>query len=105
MAIRIYISGQITGLDIKVAAENFEQAELKLAEVGHAPVNPMKIVPYDPEWTWEDYMVADIRALFGCEAIFMLSNWEQSKGARIEHAIATQMGIAVHYADNHNLWN
>lgn len=84
-----YISGQITGLKIEDAERNFIVAADHLrSNLGLTPINPMEILPYDPKYEWSDYMLADIKELFRCDAIYMLDNWEVSKGARIEHAIA-----------------
>jgi hypothetical protein len=94
---KTYISGQITGLPLADAEDNFLFAEQYLNNMGMQPVNPMKILPYDPKHEWQDYMVADIKELFTCEAIFMLSNWTHSKGARIERAIAVELGLHITY--------
>lgn len=96
--LRIYISGKITGLDVKVAKEYFDSVEQYLSQLGHLPVNPMNICPQNPEWQWQDYMAEDIRALLVCDAIVMLENWKDSKGARIEHAIAQELGIDIFYS-------
>jgi hypothetical protein len=45
-------------------------------------------------------MKEDIKALCDCDQIFMLSNWVDSKGAIIEHAIAMYLGIKVIYQTN-----
>jgi len=45
------------------------------------------------EHKYKEYMIADITALFYCDAIFMLNGWEESKGARIEKFIAKEVGI------------
>jgi len=94
---KIYISGKITGLPIEEAKENFAKAEAILKEHGHEVINPMTLVPYSPELTWKDYMIKDIDALMDCEAITMLTNWGDSRGARIERAIAIEMGLLIKY--------
>lgn len=101
---RIYISGQITGLDIKVAEDYFNTVEKQIAAAGHIPVNPMTLVPYHPDHTWHHYMAEDIKALLYCDAILMLDNWTNSKGAKIEHGIAVGLGIHVYYSKNHDLF-
>lgn len=102
--LRIYISGQITGLDQKMAEEYFEAMETRVRIAGHIPVNPCKILPYSPELNWADYMVADIDALFLCDGMVMLDNWGNSNGARVEHQIALRRGMRVWYpADHHKL--
>lgn len=91
---RTYISGKITGLPGETARRLFAEAASSLSgEV----VNPMLLTPPVPEPTWTDYMVTDIAELLTCTHIFMLSNWRDSKGARVEHAIAVAMGMTVQY--------
>ena len=96
---KIYISGKITGLELNEARDNFDKAEKYLNEKfpDFQVINPMKEVPYEKDKTWEEYMLEDIKLLFDCYAIFMLTNWNLSKGARIEHAIAMQMGKSINY--------
>lgn len=94
------VSGKITGLEPEVARALFASAAEELRLMGHTPMNPMELVPYKPEWAWEDYMLVDIEILFKCEGIYMLENWADSQGARIEHGIAKEMGIKVMYRQN-----
>ena len=101
---RIYISGQITGLEIKTAESYFESVENELSKAGHIPVNPMKVLAYHPDLTWHDYMAEDIKALLFCDAIFMLENWTNSKGAKIEHSVAQGLGLQIFYSKNHNFF-
>jgi len=87
---KIYISGQITGLKLEESYRLFHEAEAELIKLGHEPVNPMKLIPYDPLFSWEDYMIKDIEILLKCDGIYMLRNWGVSRGARIEHFIAVE---------------
>ena len=97
--IKVYISGKITGEEPIVAENKFDYYEKLLRKIGFEPVNPFKVnVVSDADFlnkTWEDYMVADIKALFGCNAILMLNDWKDSKGARIEYNIAIEMNKMV----------
>lgn len=92
---KIYISGKITGLDLKDALANFEKAETELVAKGFEPINPMKKVSEQQGKTWKEYMLADIEILWDCEAIYMLDNWKDSKGARIELAIAKELDLEI----------
>lgn len=94
---KVYISGKISGLPHQDAYDKFEKAENDVKEMGFEPINPMKICPFNPDWSWDDYMVEDIKALFKCKAIYMLKDWGDSKGARIERSIAQEMGIRIIY--------
>ena len=93
----VYISGQITGIELEHAKRNFHEAFCALEQEGLVPINPMELVPYSPELTWADYMVKDIEALLKCDAIYMLNNWGKSKGARVERAIAMELGLEIIY--------
>jgi len=101
---KIYISGKITGLNMQVAEHYFETVENELLKAGHQPINPCKILPYHPDHDWKRYMIADIEALMSCDAILMLDNWTDSKGAKIEHAIAEKLGLQLYYSKNHNFF-
>jgi len=96
---KIYLAGKITDLPFEVAVENFADAEQFVTAHGYVALNPMTLFPKQAGWQWHDYMLADLRiVLTEAEAIFMLDNWQTSKGARIEHAIARELGIPVFYA-------
>lgn len=94
---KIYISGKITGLEYQEADKLFNEAKLKLQEIGCEVINPLHIPTGVEKPEWDDYMVADIRELFKCDAIFMLKNWKSSRGARIEHYIAEEIGLIIAY--------
>ena len=100
--LKVYISGKITGLPIAEARAKFEKAEIMFKEKDLEPVNPFKVCKdiEGPYTTWEEYMVRDLEALLGCNAIYMLDNWGASKGARVEHAVAQALGLVVHYENS-----
>lgn len=102
---RVYISGAIAG---KPDGNRplFQQYEEYFTQGGHEVVNPHKVDhahegpchgksterPGDPH-KYGCYLLADIKALSNCEAIFMLPGWQGSRGARTEHAYATACGL------------
>lgn len=91
----IYISGAISGCDIQEVNKKFNSKEIELSRAGYHVINPLKIRPNSK--TWCDYMLADIKHLFTANSIYMLKCWHNSKGARIEHKIAQEMGIEIIY--------
>jgi len=101
---RVYISGKISGLETHVVEGYFAAVEAELVKKGHIVVNPMKLVPYDPAHTWDYYMSKCMEAILVCDAILMLENWRDSKGAKIEHAIAEGLGLKMYYTKNHDLF-
>ena len=93
---KIYISGKITGLEPEDAFNNFEQASTEVCHE-YEPIHTMQKYRNIPGWGWKEYMVVSIELLLSCHAIYMLTNWKDSKGARIEHSIATEMGMVIEY--------
>jgi len=91
---KIYISGKISGCPIEEARAKFAEAANLLAALGHTPVNPFDN-GVEPTADWPAQMVRDIELLFGCEAIYLLNDWESSRGARIEQNIACECGMKI----------
>lgn len=93
---RVYISGKITGLDPKQAMENFTRAEIFLHRLELKTVNPVALCNgLDPNESWETYMKRCIPALVECDAIYLLENWKDSRGARLEAKIASALGLIM----------
>lgn len=89
---KIYISGKITGIE-DTAPALFEAAENKLSKY-FTVVNPLKL-NHDHNKTWESYMRVDLAELLKCEFIYLLPNWKDSKGARIEMQLAADLQMPV----------
>ena len=47
--------------------------------------------------TWEDYIKVDLAMLEICDAIYMLKDWVDSKGAKIEFDHADALGKTILY--------
>ena len=86
----LYISGQISGLDLEVAKHNFLKAEkeIKSSWVCKKVINPFDIKPFLGIKIWWCYMITDLWQLRKCNTIFMLRGWKNSRGACIEHLYA-----------------
>ena len=93
---KTYLSGQITGLPEDQAFQNFADAQTYFESLNYEVINPM-LLPHNHDKRWKSYLREDIKALCDCEAIFMLSNFRNSKGARLEHHIAQELGLTIFY--------
>jgi len=90
---RTYIAGPMTGLpDMNFPA--FDAAAHRLRDLGHLVISPAEITK-DPAADWAACMRADIAELVRCDAVALLPGWEHSRGATLEHHIATQVGLDV----------
>lgn len=92
---KTYISGKITGLEYADVSRKFNEAQKFLASIGHGIVNPLEIASADLPWT--EAMKIDIKALMDCNAIAMLPDWRDSKGAILEHHLAINLGLTIFY--------
>ena len=90
---RVYISGKITGIE-GLANDYFKAAEQKLKAAGLTPANPFKF-DHDHDKSWESYMRVCIIELCKCNTIYMLPNWKDSRGAKIEYKLAKKLGLHV----------
>lgn len=90
---RIYIAGPMTGLpDFNYPA--FNTAAERLRALGFEVENPAE----NPEphcGSWLGYMRMAIRQLSQCDGVALLPGWNDSRGARIEHQLANQLGLVV----------
>ena len=74
----------------------FGAAEKRLKAEGHSVMNPAWIKAY-PGYSWEDYMRVALAMLDVCDAVYMLANWEDSRGAKTEHVYAKGQGKKIMY--------
>ena len=73
----IYISGKVTGTSDY--ADRFSAVEEKP--------------------TWVQYMKYAIAAMMQADYIYMMSGWNQSKGARLEHFLARVLNYNIIYEE------
>lgn len=84
---KVYISGQISGLPIEEVKEKFSSIEAQLIAQGYEVVNPLKNgLPWNAPW--ELHIAMDIVLLMGCDTIYLLTGWDNSRGATLEKNFA-----------------
>ena len=100
---KVYISGKISGENPEEVALKFRSAEGAIRKMGHEPVSPLNNgLPDDA--SWEDHMAADIAMLLRCQAIYLLDDWNTSRGARIEAEIAIECKMEILYQKSDIAW-
>ena len=96
---KVYIAGQISGLDYREAFENFDIVEKRLREIGVTEIlNPMREV--DPTLNWNQQMEICLSELRKCDLVVFQSNWKESVGARREFEEASKHYIHIRYDRN-----
>ncbi len=91
----LYTSGPISADDEATKAANiaaFREADAALRAAGYTVVSPLDN-GLPAESTWAQHMRADVKLLCGCDAVALLPGWNGSKGANIELALATGLGM------------
>ena len=111
---KIYISGKIGEMVISdKTREKFEKAEKRLKAEGHEVINPACHDFQVMVTTWVDAIVdsgfdqdyyaetllQDLDWLKKCDAIYLLSDYQDSPGALVELAFARAIGIDIIYED------
>lgn len=93
---RAYISGPMTNMP-EFNYPAFNHATDELRRRGHFVISPVECGEHldGTAAEWADYLRADIPELVQCDTIVLLSGWHRSKGARLEHHIALELGMAV----------
>ncbi len=82
---KIYIAGKISGLNREDVTKRFEAAQ--------------SVLPAYDEVSHEDYLHVCYAMIDICEAVYMLSDWQQSKGARMELQYAADYRKEILYED------
>ena len=121
---RIYISGRMTGCS-GLNRPAFDAAERRLTAQGHIAINPHRIsalfvtagelaesfkifyaIDGKDNYVLKEeldrraslarsVMDADLAAMRGCDAIYLLRGWEKSRGANKELAEALKYGLEI----------
>ena len=98
----IYISGPMTGYP-NFNREAFTKAKIRLIGQGKEVVSPVLLEQDDEGRTWkplqgkwEYYLKIALSRMLHCNAIVMLSGWQESKGARLERYLAETLGYKIY---------
>jgi len=91
---RIFISGKVTGLPRMAVELKFLSAEEKLSTPGTKVFNPVRHIA--PETSWEAAMEVCLSYIkHEATHIYMLDNWRDSRGAKLELKEARRLGRVI----------
>jgi len=104
----IYVAGKYlddyenptrAGTDANIAIA--EEHSIKLIRKGWAVITPHKNTAGYERYedgdaiTWQTWLDIDFEIVRRCDAIYMLPNWEISKGAKMELELAKELGLEI----------
>jgi len=98
--LKIYIAGkvsnggEVTPEEWQIHFNKFCRAESMLQELGFETVNPMRLVSQHVK-NWAEAMKICIPKMCECDAIHLLPDWNQSRGAEIEYSISNKLGFVL----------
>ena len=95
---RIYISGPMTGIE-NYNFEAFHAAARCFRQAGWEVSNPAENFDGRTDLPRERYLRADIAMISECDAIALLPNWEDSRGAKLEYMIARELHMPTFDAE------
>ena len=109
---RVYISGKI-GEEVlsEATRQKFAKAEAYLREWDFEVFNPTtsglglraeELARENGTDFYTEIMKLDLAELAWCDAIYMLTDWTDSPGAKREYAEACRLGLAIWYEDNNS---
>jgi hypothetical protein len=91
---KIYIAGKVTGEPIAECTIKFGTAQKQIEALGFEAINPLELVG-DFRTPWDAAMRICIKALMDCDAVVLLPDWANSKGAMFEHEIAQTLEMPI----------
>lgn len=90
----IYIAGKITGNDSFI--DDFKKAERELKKLGYTKIiNPCCLSKLNLDY--EQFMTITLSMVDVADELYMLKNWEDSKGARREYLYAVSKDKVIVY--------
>lgn len=93
LQLKVYISGPMTGLPGNNYSA-FHKVADQLLKQGFHVFNPASNKADD----WQGFMRESLKQIAEVDVIYMLPGWSNSKGAKIEHQLAKDLGLLISYA-------
>ena len=91
---KIYIAGKVSGEPLAGCTMKFGTAQKEVESQGFEAVNPLAVVG-NWQTPWQKAMRLCLHALIDCDAVLLLNDWQDSRGAMIEQKLAQDLGIKV----------
>jgi len=94
----VYISGKVTGLHPEETKQKFASAEHNLNNAGYYCFNPTANI--EPDCDWNLAMRLCLSVLPMCDYVYLLTDWKESKGAKVEKLMADKLQMVLWHQTN-----
>ena len=105
----IYVAGAYRANSLNGVWDNIMHARAVARQLwidGWAVICPhANSIFMDGEETDGLFLKGDLEIVRRCDAIYMLTNWEQSEGARGEYELARNLDLEVYFEETDNVTN
>jgi len=91
----LYLAGPMTGYP-EFNYPAFTEAAGALRAGGETVVSPHELHDNDFSRPFDWYLRRDLKALCDCDAVALLPGWEDSRGAKLEVAVAEGLGLRTY---------
>ena len=91
---KMYLSGPMTGLP-NYNHELFNRVAQEFRQVGFSVCSPAEFFDGDTTKERKEYMREAVKYMLEADTIVLLPGWQESKGARLEAAIATELDLTI----------
>jgi hypothetical protein len=97
--VRVCLAGPMTGLP-EYNYQAFRSVAAQWRADGHDVLDPSQKFNGRTDLPYEVYIKASIIDVLSADALAVLPGWNDSKGASLEHAIASALGYPIYDAMN-----
>ena len=99
----VYIAGKVTGLPIHEVTMKFGYYKKQIEALGYNVINPLEIVSNEGNgWhtPWDVAMRICLKHMMTADIVLMMTCWQNSTGATVEHQLATVVCLPIMYDIN-----
>jgi hypothetical protein len=91
---KLYLSGPMTG-SANYNHETFHRVAKEFRDVDFMVCNPAEFFEGDTTRERKEYMRESFKYILEADTVVLLPGWEESRGARLEAAVATELGLIM----------
>lgn len=101
---KVYLAGKVTGEDFNAVKAKFAKKQKELEALGYKVINPVTAIN-NLNLNWTKAMKYCIDMVSRCDAIYLMADWKESTGAKIEYLVADKFGLVKLFEETNERTN